>query len=215
MKKRYQAVIFDLDGVLAYTEPAIFRILNKLVAKYEIELDDTDYHALFGLDYPDTARYLITHYNIPETEELLVEQLLTAVLTQIEDELEPAPGGSELVKSLAEHGFLLGVASNSPSEYVRRIVHGLGLSALLPVPVGRNDVANGKPFPDPYLEACRRAGADPARSLAIEDSPVGAQSALSAGMTCVFIGNRFPPGFEKRVILMPDLPALQQALLAG
>jgi HAD superfamily hydrolase (TIGR01509 family) len=209
----FEAVIFDLDGVLAFTEPAIFRILTQLAATYGVELNKADNQALFGLDYPDTVRYLQTKYGIPETEERLVELLLHAVLDQIEDEMEPAPGGFALVTDLAKRGVRVGLASNSPSEYVRRIVRGLGLAPYLPVPVGRDDVSNGKPFPDPYLEACRRAGANPARSLAIEDSPVGAQAALSAGMSCVMIADGIPFGFEQRVSLMPNLPALHKAFL--
>ena len=136
----YQAVIFDLDGVLAFTEPAIFRILNRLVGTFGIELGPADYHALFGLDYADTATHLKATYPIPVTEARLVELFEKAVLDRIESELEPAPGGIELVTALAALGFPLGVASNSPSQYVQRIVHGLGFSDFLPVPVGRDDV---------------------------------------------------------------------------
>jgi HAD superfamily hydrolase (TIGR01509 family) len=211
----YQAVIFDLDGVLAYTEPAIFRILKKLVSLYGIQLTPEDDRALFGLDYSDTALYLKSQYMIPETAERFVDLLLQAVLEKIEIELEPAPGGLELVETLSQRGISVGLASNSPSEYVRRVVHGLGLSTHFKTPVGREDVAKGKPFPDPYLEACRRANADPTRSLAVEDSPVGAQAALAAGMACVLIGVNSHASLDGRVSIYPTLSALQSAILAG
>lgn len=210
----YQAVIFDLDGVLAFTEPATFRILKKLIASYGVTLTVEDDRALFGLDYTETIRYLKSRYAIPEKTGRLVELLIEAVLERIETELEPAPGGLDLVENLALRGLPIGMASNSPREYVRRVVHGLGLSNHFPAPVGREDVAKGKPFPDPYLEACRRAGADPAQSLAIEDSPVGAQAALAAGMSCALIGRNLPPGLEDSVSLYPSLSALGSALLA-
>jgi len=210
----YQAVIFDLDGVLAYTEPAIFRILKQKVARYGIHLTGEDDRALFGLDYPDSARYLKSRYSIPESVDQFVDLLLKSVLERIENELVPAPGGMDLVENLALNGLPIGLASNSPREYVRLVVKGLGLSTYFPAPVAREDVANGKPAPDPYLEACRRSGTDPTRSLAVEDSPVGAQAALAAGMDCVMIGNVPPPALESRVVVYPSLFALKSVLLA-
>ncbi len=211
----YQAVIFDLDGVLTYTEPAIFRILQQLVARYEIVLTEIDNRALFGIDYTDTARYLIQKYCLSVSQEHLVQMLDQAVMERIEQEMEPAPGGQELLENLAKRGIRLGLASNSPSLYVRRILDGLGLSSYLPIPVGRDDVARGKPFPDPYLEACRRAGANPARSIAIEDSPVGARAALAAGMDCILIAQATPSELAGRVMLMPDLASVHSTFLAS
>jgi beta-phosphoglucomutase-like phosphatase (HAD superfamily) len=53
------------------------------------------------------------------------------------------------------------------------------------VTVAGDEVPNPKPAPDIYLEACRRLGADPARSVALEDSPTGAQAAKAAGLTVI------------------------------
>jgi len=53
--------------------------------------------------------------------------------------------------------------------------------------VSCDEVAGGKPLPDVYLEACRRLGINPRRSLAIEDSLAGARSARAAGMTVVLV----------------------------
>jgi beta-phosphoglucomutase-like phosphatase (HAD superfamily) len=53
--------------------------------------------------------------------------------------------------------------------------------------VSAQDVPSGKPAPDVYLEACRRLGADPERSIALEDSPTGVAAARAAGMFVIGI----------------------------
>ena len=176
----YQAVIFDLDGVLANSEPGIFRIHQELISVYGPTLGDSDHRALFGMDFADSAVYLIDTYGIPETPSQLAEILRAAVLERIPQVVEPIPSSLDLVSSLAARGYRLGLASNSPCDYVLSVVKSLGLDGFFPAPVGRSDVRLGKPAPDPYLEACRRADADPNHCLAVEDSPAGMRSALAA-----------------------------------
>jgi HAD superfamily hydrolase (TIGR01509 family) len=184
----YQAVIFDLDGVLTFTEPLIFQIHKDLLRGYGVELTDQDFQALMGLDYADSAAYILRNYPVEETATRLEEKMVSSVLSQIEPMLEPTLGAAELVEFLIQNDAVLGLASNSPCDYVHSVLRGIGLAKHFPFPVCREEVIKGKPAPDPYLEACRRAAASPSRSLAIEDSPVGMQSALTAGMSCCLVG---------------------------
>jgi HAD superfamily hydrolase (TIGR01509 family) len=193
-----QAVIFDLDGVLANTEPGIFRIHQEAIAVYGPALGTQDYHALFGLDYTDSAAYLINRYAIPESVPRLAEILRDTVIANISSVIEPISSSRELVSSLAQNGFRLGLASNSSCDYVHRVVKNLDLTQYFPAPVCRDEVLLGKPAPDPYLEACRRLGVDPFQSLAIEDSPTGMRSALAAGMDCAVVGATPPSDLPER-----------------
>jgi beta-phosphoglucomutase-like phosphatase (HAD superfamily) len=82
-----------------------------------------------------------------------------------------------------------------------------------------DDVANGKPHPEPYLLAARRLGVDPARCLAIEDSPTGVASALAAGCTVLAVPNHVPldaldDGREKLTVRR-TLEGLSHGALAG
>jgi len=74
-------------------------------------------------------------------------------------------------------------------------------------------VPNGKPAADPYLEACRRAGADPRHSLAVEDSPVGLQAALAAGMEGALIGPVSLPMTNPKVHRFASIRELHHTLL--
>ena len=184
----YEAVIFDLDGVLANTEPGIFRIHQDVISAYGPMLGSADHRALYGLDFADSAVYLVKTYGLPETPARIAQILHDAVFERISDILEPIPCSQELIHALNASGKQLGLASNSPCDYVRQVVFSLGLASIFPAPVCRDDVRFGKPAPDPYLEACRRLGADPRHSLAVEDSPAGMRSALSAGLDFAVVG---------------------------
>jgi HAD superfamily hydrolase (TIGR01509 family) len=105
------------------------------------------------------------------------------------DELEagaPArPGAVELVTALADRGTPIGVASNSPRAIVDRALDFSILDVPFGVVLGGDEVDNPKPAPDLYLAACRGLGADPARAVALEDSPPGVAAAKAAGLTVI------------------------------
>jgi HAD superfamily hydrolase (TIGR01509 family) len=92
------------------------------------------------------------------------------------------PGAVELVGALRGAGVPVGVASNSPHVLVDASLRSAGLHEAFAAVVSAQDVARGKPAPDVYLEACRRLDADPAQSVALEDSPTGVEAARAAGL---------------------------------
>jgi beta-phosphoglucomutase-like phosphatase (HAD superfamily) len=76
----------------------------------------------------------------------------------------------------------LGIASNSPRALVEAALRGAGFAGAFDAVVGEDEVRRPKPAAEPYLLACSRLGAEPRRSVALEDSPVGVAAARAAGM---------------------------------
>jgi beta-phosphoglucomutase-like phosphatase (HAD superfamily) len=85
--------------------------------------------------------------------------------------------------------------------------------------VSTEELTRGKPAPDVYLEAARRLGVEPHRSVAVEDSSNGLRAAAAAGMRVVAIPNRrYPPDPEAlRVadVSLPDMASLTPAVVAA
>ena len=79
------------------------------------------------------------------------------------------------------------IASSAPARWVVGAVERLGIRPLFDAVVTGDEVAHRKPAPDVYLEAARRLGVDPARSVAIEDSRPGITAARAAGMKAIAI----------------------------
>jgi HAD superfamily hydrolase (TIGR01509 family) len=96
-----------------------------------------------------------------------------------------------LVDSLHVAGVPLGIASSSSRAWLERHTSRLGVATRFGTMVGADLVGGvGKPAPDVYLRACADLGADPARSVAIEDSAHGVAAAAAAGMAVVAVPSR-------------------------
>jgi len=84
----------------------------------------------------------------------------------------------------------MAVASGGGRASVHKTLASLGLMELFDAIITSEDYQNGKPFPDPYLEAARRLGVEPTACLVFEDTEIGRQSAHAAGMECVLVDSR-------------------------
>jgi HAD superfamily hydrolase (TIGR01509 family) len=100
---------------------------------------------------------------------------------------EPMRGIANLIDALEAAGVPLAIASTAPASWVAAAAERIGIGPRFHTIVTCDDVARRKPAPDVYLEATRRPGVDPARSVAIEDSGPGVASAKAAGLKTVAI----------------------------
>ena len=98
---------------------------------------------------------------------------------------EPMPGAVELIEALLGAGVRIGLVSNSPPEFVQAVIGPSGLERHFEFTVTPYEGFDPKPSPDLYLEACRRLGAQPATSFALEDSRPGVEAAVAAGMRVI------------------------------
>jgi HAD superfamily hydrolase (TIGR01509 family) len=196
---QFDLVIFDCDGVLIDSEMLSVQADIECLAEHGIELSAeeildrytgislagmlTDLEARFGRPLPDFARQ---HRG-------RLERLF-------EDGLQPIPGVSEVLDSLACPSC---VASSSTPE---RLWHALSLVGLYdrfhPCVFSAAEVTHGKPAPDLFLYAAARMGVAPVRCIVIEDSLPGIAAAVAAGMTAIgFIaGAHCRPGHDSRLL---------------
>src|SRR3569833_2302375 len=152
------AVVFDCDGLLVDTETCGTReSAGAAMADY------------FGRPGEGAARARRLH-------DLVAEELSAGA--------DPLPGARDLVVALGDR-VPIAVASNSPRVFVDAALDTAGLTDLFKHVYAADDVEHAKPAPDLYLAACAGLGADPARSVAFEDSRAGVTSATAAGMFVV------------------------------
>lgn len=183
---RYDGVIFDCDGVLVDSERITSRVWAGLLT--EIGLPTTTEQSLATYLGNSMARCLeiVTEklgYAPPDT---LLPQFYADVKVALANEVVPVHGIVEVLDALDAAGVGYGVASNGEHEKMRTT---LGTTGLLARFEGRRfsavDVARPKPAPDLFLHAAQTLGFDPARTLVVEDSPLGVQGAFTAGMTVI------------------------------
>jgi HAD superfamily hydrolase (TIGR01509 family) len=183
-----RAVVFDCDGLLIDTEVrwavAERRVVEQLGGVWSAELRDL----LVGGSGDNTARQIAACAGLPESAaaEILVDVYASYLAVLDEQGVEPMPGASSLVASVAGR-LPMAVASNTREQTVRATLAASGLPAEFELVLTPDQGRRPKPAPDVYLAACDALGVPPAAAVAFEDSPPGAAAARAAGMFVIAV----------------------------
>jgi HAD superfamily hydrolase (TIGR01509 family) len=187
------AVIFDLDGVLLDSEQRWNEVKQALVREAGGTWREDAPHAMMGMSSPEWSAYLHDELGVPLGADAINRDVVRRMDESYARELPLLPGAGDAVRALAGR-WPLGLASSSNREIIDRFLELSGFGDAFAVTVSSEQVARGKPSPDVYLEVARRLGADPRRSVAVEDSGNGLRAAAAAGLTVIAVPNpHYPP----------------------
>lgn len=219
MSHLFDAVIFDMDGLLIDSEPLwqeaeidCFRNIGitltldhcRAMAGRRIDEVIAQWHAQFG-------------WNSPSPEEM-VKRVISRVTDLIMDRGQPLPGVHALVDSLSRAGLKLAIASSSPPELIQAVISKLNLELVLELWHSGTAELRGKPDPAVFLSTARRLGVEPSRCLVFEDAPAGVLAGHRAGMVVIAVPSVFEPddpGFLPAQQVLTsleafDLPSFEQ-----
>jgi HAD superfamily hydrolase (TIGR01509 family) len=187
------AVVFDFDGLIVDSEWVIYESAVAAFAAHGHELPVDAWSTVVGTndtDDPDGWDRLCARLGIV-FDRADYEAAYLAQDRSNRDALPLLAGVRELMDELVAAGVAIGIASSSSRGWLDRHVTRLDLVGRLGAWIGADMVGGrGKPFPDVYLRACADLGADPARSVALEDSAHGVAAAHAAGMAAVAVPSR-------------------------
>jgi HAD superfamily hydrolase (TIGR01509 family) len=188
-----RALVFDLDGVLLDSEQVWNEAKEQLVRESGGRWRDDAPRRMMGMSSPEWARYLRDELGVP----LEIDAISAGVVRRLEriyrTDLPLIDGAVEAVERLAT-SLPLGLASSSNREIIDLFLELSGLGPRFAAVISSEEVERGKPAPDVYLEVLRRIGADPAGSVAVEDSDNGIRAAKAAGMRVLALPNpHYPP----------------------
>lgn len=178
------AVVFDCDGLLVDTESCWTRAETALFAAYGHGFGVEQKKLVIGRTLEDAGAAIADYFGLPGEGPALARRLRDMVAVELAAGAGPLAGARELVVALRGR-VPIAVASNSPRDFVKAALVSAGLDDLFADVVTADDVEHAKPAPDLYLAACARLGADPARTVAFEDSHTGVASARAAGLYVV------------------------------
>jgi HAD superfamily hydrolase (TIGR01509 family) len=182
-------VIYDMDGLLLNTEPFYTQVSEQIAARYGKVFDWSVKSRMIGQRAADSARVFTEALGMPMTpEQYLVER--QAFLDELFPKAEPLPGAMQLTEHLHRHGVPQAVATSSDRRHfaLKTSRHQRWFSIFNCIVIGDDpSVKRGKPAPDIFLLAAERLGTLPADCLVFEDSPVGVEAALAAGMSVIAV----------------------------
>ena len=179
---RPQAVVFDNDGLFLDTEEAWTRAETILFHRHGNEFTADHKRDLIGSSHNVAASKLERMLGLPGEGFALMAELHDLVMEEVSHDVPPRLGAVELLDALVAVEMPVALATNSPRDFCERALRTAGMDGRFAVIVAGDEVARPKPAPDIYLEACARLGAEPSRSVALEDSPAGTAAARAAGM---------------------------------
>jgi beta-phosphoglucomutase len=196
-----KAIIFDCDGVIANTEPIHMAALQRLLSEEGITVSREDYFEHYlALDDRGCFLKAFGERGISLTSDAL-DELIRRKSAYVEpvmrETLELLPGSAEFIRRAALE-YPLAVASGALKHEIVLVLKYGGLRDCFQVIISAEDVARGKPHPDPFVKACRELSAlsedpiDPSECLVIEDSIHGVRAAIEAGMRCLAVTNSYP-----------------------
>lgn len=207
--KIYQAVVFDMDGVIFDSERLVIETWKAVAEKYGIASIEQACLACTGLNREATALKMREIYG----EEFPYEEYkkeASALFHERYDggRLPMKPGVKELLAFLKEKGVRIALASSTRSAIVRQELADAGILSYFDEVICGDMVARSKPEPDIFLKACECLQVNPAMAYGIEDSYNGIRAAHAAGLRPLMVPDLCPPTEEMRQLTEAVLPSL-------
>ncbi len=198
-----QAVLFDMDGTITDTE----RIYQHYWYNCAMDLGYTEFTRqdcldLRSLNTKDARQMLEERHPGHIDYDKLHDAVHIGVIQHLDEHDIPVkPGAFEVLKQLRTLGIPAAVVTAGQLGPARERLGRVGLLDLFDDVISAHDVPQGKPYPDPYLHACKVLGVSPEDAIAVEDSPNGVRSAAAAGCKVIMVPDLTEPDEELRKLL--------------
>lgn len=181
------ALLFDIDGTLADTDPLHLEAFNRTFGPYGHHFDK----ARFALELQGLANAAIAARFVPHLSPAQGMAVLAGKEATFRElartEIHAVPGLFALLDRADTLGLPMAAVTNAPRANADLILDGLGIRHRFKAVVIGEELAHGKPHPLPYLEGLRLLGAREDVSVAFEDSRTGITSATAAGLATIGI----------------------------
>jgi HAD superfamily hydrolase (TIGR01509 family) len=190
------AVIFDLDGLLLDSERVYEAVTRDALRCMGFEMSQSLYAGMMGLPGRECDAVLREAFGPDFSSEQFKEQFWAHVEPHFQAGIPLKAGALELLDDLDRRGIAKAVATSSERRTLEIKLTGAGVRDRFSIIITRDDVARGKPHPDPFLKAAQGLGVRPSGCVALEDSYNGVRSAHAAGMAAVMVPDLLAPTDE-------------------
>lgn len=188
-----KAVIFDMDGVLVFSEPLLAEASIRIFAERGFHVERHEFKPFTGMGEARFMGGVAERHGIPFDPVADKELLYRVFLEMMPGRLQPLPGVPGFIRDCKANGLKVALASSADDVKVYPILKHIGIDpAEFDAIVTGSMVARKKPAPDVFLEAVRRLGVPAASCLVAEDAVAGIEAALGAGCRAIGLTTAFP-----------------------
>jgi beta-phosphoglucomutase family hydrolase len=199
-----QAVIWDMDGVIADTALYHFEAWQEVFQKRGVSFTEDDFRRNFGQRNDTIIRNVLGAGLPPSEVDIIAGEKEEYFRQKVRQKIEPLPGAIELIELLKEHFFSMALASSAPIENIWLIIRSLDINNCFHAIVSGREVKEGKPSPQGFLLAAEKLGVAPENCIVVEDAVAGVTAAKRAGMHCLAVTNTHPRVSLKEADLIVD-----------
>lgn len=211
MSKKYTGVIFDLDGVICFTDHYHYLAWKTVADKLGIYFDEVINNRLRGVSRMESLEIILEKYDKPLTEEektalaeekngVYKELLKNMTENDLSDEVR------ETLNTLRSCGLKLAIGSSSKNTQF--ILERIGLKGFFDAVSDGNNIKNSKPDPEVFLKATDFIGEKPENCLVVEDAYAGIDAACAGGFDSAAIGDA--AGYDKTTYKMQTFKELTE-----
>lgn len=190
MPQPIHAVVFDLDGVLADSEPSWNEIDAQLLREYRVDYRGEYHREVLGVSYPIAIEFYKKAFNLSAPAEEMMRRRGEIAVEFFARRIPLFPAARDSLEELRGMNVRVGLATSSVGASALPFLDRHKLTAFFDVIVTGDEIERGKPHPDIYLRAAEKLGIRPNECLVIEDSLFGVAAGKAANMRVAAIPDR-------------------------
>ena len=213
MNSFFDAVFFDMDGLLVDSEPEWLLSEIEVTAPYGYTWLPEDQVACLGGPLTRVGQYMFDKCGQQQSPEYFTQTLIDTQVARMRGNTPTMPGAVSLLKELQSNGVKTALVSASPRNIVDAVLDNLGHD-LFPFSISSDDVTNTKPNPECYIKAAQICGAEISNCLVFEDSLTGMNAAIASGAFLVGVPHLVSIQESEKVRVIKSLEQLSFAKLA-
>ncbi len=218
-----RGIFFNLDNTLADSAGMLRTAFDRFAALCGVVPSDDVFADISGISQPMAVALLKRRWSLPYSL-AEIQRHYTPLIDAAFRDIAPASGAATTLETAFRNGWSVGIVTAVSGARSRAWLARTRLTSFVDIVVGGDEVVLGKPEPEPYRIALVRSGCAHELSIAVEDLPIGAKSAIAAGIRSYAVTQdhsaaaEWPEGvrlIEKLDELMPELERQRVRRIAG